>query len=91
MEIGQDFSDYDVKFIMVEMKLRNTNLLYEPETIKTYWQKWLASMGITKSKFVYSGENASDAIEELFLQGERVTQLEDDGFPSLVICQTKND
>ena len=64
LEFEQDFSDYDVKFMMVEMKLRDINLLYEREIIETYWEKWLSSMGITKSKFVYSGANAIDAIED---------------------------
>ncbi len=71
LEFEQDFSDYDVKFMMVEMKLRDFNLLYEREIIETYWEKWLSSMGITKSKFVYSGANAIDAVEDYLLQDDK--------------------
>ena len=55
LEIGQDFSAYDVKFLMVELKLR-TELDPRAELdlpiLKKYWRTWLESMGINDSEFM---------------------------------------
>ncbi len=51
LEIGKDFSAYDVKFLMVEITLRD---MLDLDIIKRYWQKWLSSMGINDSEFVES-------------------------------------
>ena len=51
LEIGKDFSAYDVKFLMVEIKLRH---MLDLPILKKYWQTWLASMGIHDSEFVES-------------------------------------
>ena len=49
--IGKDFSAYDVKFLMVEIKLRD---LLDLPLLKKYWRTWLESMGINDSEFVES-------------------------------------
>ena len=55
LEIGQDFRGYDVKFLMVEIKLR-TELDPRAEIdlpiLKKYWRTWLESMGINDSEFM---------------------------------------
>ena len=57
LAIGRDFSRYNVKFLMVEIVLRRdkkTDVIYTQDfdIIKEYWETWLASMGITNSKFI---------------------------------------
>ncbi len=49
LEIGEDFSAYDVKFLMVEIAHRH---MLDLDIIKAYWKQWLSSMGITKSQFL---------------------------------------
>ena len=49
--VGRDFSPYDVKFLMVEIKLRH---MLDLPILKKYWQTWLESMGIKESEFVES-------------------------------------
>ena len=49
LEIGKDFRSYDVKFLMVEIKLRH---MLDLPILKKYWRTWLASMGINDSEFV---------------------------------------
>ena len=49
LEIGKDFSSYDVKFLMVEIKLRH---MLDLPILEKYWRTWLASMGINDSEFV---------------------------------------
>lgn len=49
LEIGKDFSTYDVKFLMVEIAHRD---MLDLDIIKAYWQKWLSSMGINNWEFV---------------------------------------
>ena len=51
LEIEKDFSPYDVKFLMVEIKLRH---MLDLPILKKYWQTWLRSMGITDSEFAES-------------------------------------
>lgn len=53
MNFGEDFdfSDYDVKFLMVEIKLRH---MLDRPILEKYWQTWLESMGINDSEFVES-------------------------------------
>lgn len=55
--ISKDFSRYNVKFLMVEIVLRReqtTGVVYtqDADIIKTYWETWLTSMGITDSRFI---------------------------------------
>ena len=70
LEIQRDFSDYAVKFMMVEMELRDErdNL----EVIEAYWRNWLSSMGITQSEFFYSDGDAVDKIIEFMSQENEV-------------------
>ncbi len=53
----ENFSRYNVKFLMVEIALRReqtTGVVYTQDTdiIKEYWGTWLTSMGITDSQFI---------------------------------------
>ena len=48
LEIGKDFSSFDVKFLMVEMELRHMG---DYEILVKYWDLWLQSMGITDTQF----------------------------------------
>ena len=47
--IEKDFSTYDVKFLMVEIKLRH---MLDLPILEKYWRTWLESMGIKDSEFV---------------------------------------
>ena len=49
LETGKNFSDYDVKFLMVEIAYRD---MFDLEIIKEYWRKWLESMGISDAEFL---------------------------------------
>ena len=66
LEIEADYTDYEVKFMMVEMKLRD---LRDKRIIETYWERWLSSMGITQWKFVYSSGNTDSEIKNFLSQG----------------------
>ncbi len=46
--IGEDFSPYNVKFLMLEIVPQNQK---DFKIIKTYWDTWLNSMGIEDSDF----------------------------------------
>ena len=70
LEIGKDFSGYDVKFLMVEIKLRGDEergIIYTQdfEIIKEYWQTWLKSMGIAKSQFLLTQDDPQRVIEKI--------------------------
>lgn len=49
LEIGKNFSFYDVKFLMVEIRLRH---MLDLPILEKYWRTWLKSMGINDSEFV---------------------------------------
>lgn len=49
LEIGKDFRSYDVKFLMVEIKLRH---MLDLPILEKYWRTWLESMRINDSEFV---------------------------------------
>ena len=49
LEIGKDFSDYDVKFLMVEITPRH---MFDLEIVREYWRTWLESMGISDPQFL---------------------------------------
>ncbi len=62
LEIGQNFSDYDVKFLMVEITHRH---ILDLEIVKEYWQTWLTSMGITDSQFLPAQPTSKATIERI--------------------------
>ena len=62
LEIGQDFSQYDVKFLMVEITLRD---MLDLDILKEYWQQWLASMKINHSEFVESQADPQVVVEKI--------------------------
>ena len=49
LAIGKNFSDYDVKFLMVEITCRD---MFDLEIIEEYWRTWLESMGIADAEFL---------------------------------------
>ena len=49
LEIGKDFSAYNVRFLMVEIKLRH---MLDLPILKKYWRTWFGSMGINDSEFM---------------------------------------
>ncbi len=60
--IGKDFSKYNVKFLMVEMKKRE---MLELEIIEEYWRVWLESMGIVETEFLSSQGAAKTVINHI--------------------------
>ena len=54
LEIGKDFSNYDVRFLMVEIDLRD---MLDLEIIEEYWRTWLESMGILDAEFLLRQDN----------------------------------
>lgn len=62
LEIGKDFTDYNVKFLMVEITHRH---MLDLEIVKEYWQTWLKSMGITDSQFLPTQNDPQIVIEEI--------------------------
>lgn len=49
LEIRKDFSSYNVRFLMVEIKLRH---MLDLLILEKYWRTWLESMGINDSEFM---------------------------------------
>lgn len=62
LEIGKDFGDHDVKFLMVEITHRH---MLDLEIIKLYWQTWLESMGITDSYFLPTQDDPQIVLERI--------------------------
>ena len=59
---GKDFSNYNVKFLMVEIAHRH---MLDLEIIKEYWRTWLKSMGITDSQFLPTQDDPQVVIDEI--------------------------
>ena len=62
LEIGEDFSNYTVKFLMVEITHRH---MLDLEIVKEYWQTWLKSMGITDSQFLSTQDDPQIVIGKI--------------------------
>ena len=62
LEIKKDFSSYNVKFLMVEIKLRH---MLDLPILEKYWQTWLGSMGINSSEFVESQPDSQIVQEKI--------------------------
>ena len=62
LEIKKDFSSYDVKFLMVEIKLRH---MLDLPILEKYWRTWLGSMGINSSEFVESQPDSQIVQEKI--------------------------
>ena len=62
LEIGKDFSNYNVKFLMVEITHRH---MLDLEIVKEYWQTWLKSMGIAESQFLPTQDDPQVVIETI--------------------------
>ncbi len=69
--IEEDFSHYDVKFLMLEIALRserNSDVPYQIDfnIIREYWKTWLKSMGIKDTDFIKQGRPVRRKIESFF-------------------------
>ena len=62
LEIKEDFSDYNVKFLMVEIAHRH---MLDLEIVKEYWRTWLKSMGIVDSQFLPAQDDPQIVIERI--------------------------
>lgn len=62
LEIGKDFSNYNVNFLMVEITHRH---MLDLEIVQEYWQTWLKSMGITDSQFLPTQGDPQIVIERI--------------------------
>lgn len=62
LEIKQDFSNHNVKFLMVEITHRH---MLDLEIVKEYWQTWLKSMGIADSQFLPTQDDPQIVIERI--------------------------
>ena len=62
LEIGEDFSSYNVKFLMVEITHRH---MLDLEIVKEYWQTWLKSMGIADSQFLPTQNDPQKVIDRI--------------------------
>ena len=62
LEIGKDFSNYNVKFLMVEIAHRH---MLDLEIVKEYWRTWLKSMGIADSQFLPIQDDPQIVIERI--------------------------
>ena len=62
LEIGKDFSNYNVKFLMVEITHRH---MLDLEIVKEYWQTWLKSMGIAESQFLPEQDDPEVVIDTI--------------------------
>ncbi len=58
-----NFKDYDVKFLMVEMKRRDER--DNMQIIETYWKRWLVSMGIEHPEFLTVQSNRKVVKEKI--------------------------
>ena len=62
LEIEQDFSNNNAKFLMVEIAHRH---MLDLEIVKEYWQTWLKSMGIVDSQFLPTQDDPQIVIEKI--------------------------
>ncbi len=62
LEIKQDFSNHNVKFLMVEITHRH---MLDLEIVKEYWRTWLKSMGIVDSQFLPTQDDPQIVIERI--------------------------
>lgn len=62
LEIGKDFSNYNVKFLMVEITHRH---MLDLEIVKEYWKTWLKSMGIADSQFLPAQDDPQVVIDKI--------------------------
>lgn len=68
LEIGNDFTDYNVKFLMVEIAVRH---MFDSDILKEYWMTWLKSMGISDTQFLETQDDPDFVNEKIidFLYG----------------------
>ena len=62
LEIGKDFGNYSVKFLMVEITHRH---MLDLEIVKEYWKTWLKSMGIADSQFLPAQDDPQVVIDKI--------------------------
>ncbi|MCG9127654.1 hypothetical protein JT359_08660 [Candidatus Poribacteria bacterium] len=64
LSIEKDFSDYDVKFLMVEVGLPTLRVKDLP-ILRAYWEPWLTEMGISKMDFIHTQDDPQIVIESI--------------------------
>ena len=73
LPISEDFSGYNVKFLMAEILLQTdeNDIPYQQdfEIIKAYWETWLNAMGIKETDFVKQGRPLQKKLQ-LFISPE---------------------
>jgi len=62
LEIGRDFTDYDVEFPMVEIAVSH---MLDFDILKEYWQTWLKSMGISNTQFLETQDDPDFVNDEI--------------------------
>ncbi len=75
MSIDEDFGDFNVKFLMVEIALRGKKMndIVIPfekdfDIIEAYWETWLNSMGIEDTDFIEQSNSPVGELIESFLR-----------------------
>lgn len=68
LPIGKDFSRYNVKFLMIEVKPQYPK---DFEIIKEYWATWLNAMGIKDTDFIKQGRPLKKKIESFIFPENR--------------------
>ena len=73
LPISEDFSGYNVKFLMAEILLQTdeNDIPYQQdfEIIKAYWETWLNAMGIKETDFIKQGRPLQKKLQ-LFISPE---------------------
>lgn len=64
LSIGEDFSRFNPKFLMVEVGRRDLQLKDLP-ILKKYWAPWLLDMGIEKVKFLHTQDDPGVVIQAI--------------------------
>lgn len=64
LPIGEDFSGYKVKFLMVEVGLPELRVKDLP-ILEKYWVPWLQKMGIPSSGFLHTQDDPEVVIEKI--------------------------
>ena len=75
LPIEEDFSSYNVKFLMVEVGLPVLKVKDLP-ILEKYWRPWLADMGIPDADFLHTQDDPQVAINKIkeFLTTATITE-----------------
>ncbi len=78
LPIDNDFTEYNVKFLMVEVGLPVLRVKDLP-ILKAYWIPWLQEMGISDTDFIHTQDDPQVVIEKIedFLSSPKKLPVED--------------